>query len=140
MALQTDNFPPVGRPEQSFNNSLRAIFQRLYPHSIPLGQGGMRLYLQSGTPSAGLTPVLTDGYAMRGDWLVGPLGDVAITDAPSNSTKGMYYGLKGEIVYADQAQERTDIFIGQLTTDADGIIHTAQQLVYAPDRFAVWGR
>ena len=136
MQQQTDNFPPISRPEQSWSHDLRALFQNLYPYGLPLGGNGPRLTL----PDSGLTPKLSSGYAVLGDQLIGPIGQVAIGAAPTSSTKNLYYGLKGFGYYADEPEEPTDFRLGVVSTDVDGITFVAQQLVYTSGRFGVWGR
>ena len=131
---QTANFPPIHQPEQSWEHDLRAIFQALYP----VGRVWSGLVL--GLPISGLTPTLTDGVVLYQDQVIGPYGSKLISPAPASSSRmGLYFGLKG-MYYAELGTETPgSVLVGEVTTDATGIVSLVQYFNYGPGRVGVKG-
>ncbi|MBT9316299.1 hypothetical protein [Leptothoe spongobia] len=134
MALnpQIHPFPPIHQSEQSWDHSLRALAQRMFPGGR-IGNG-----LKLGIPATtGLLPTLTDGYINSGDKVIGPFGARLISTAPASATRGLYYGSKQMRYLAAADADPSDILIGTVVTDADSIVSVVQTFYPAPGKVVV---
>ena len=132
---QTANFPPISQPERSWDKDLRAWANLLYPEAR-IAHG-----LQLGLPdSPGLLPKLTDGVLVKDDLVIGPFGSKLISAAPASVTRrGLYYGLRGMAYREAIDVDVTDALIGEVTTDATGIVSLVQYFYPSPGKCAVKG-
>jgi len=128
---QFSSYPPLNRGTPGFSYNLPAYAELEYPFGLPSGMGGLRLQL----PESGRVPDLVAGIVRINDKFIGAQQE-DLAAAPPDATSNLYLGLEG-LYYAPVANDAFDALVGQVVTDADGIISVAQAIQYAPDRFGV---
>lgn len=123
---QTNPFPPLHGPEQSWEKNLTKSMELLNP-GVAIASGlKLGIPLSTGQPTTGLLPTLTDGLLTYADEIAGPYGSDIIITAEANKTNvGLYFGLGGAY-YAAAPAKPTDVLIGSLSTNADSILHIGQ--------------
>lgn len=104
--LQTYNFPPISQPEQSWEGSLRALMAIAYD-----GVGRYQGLVLSAPPSGSAVPVMTPGYVIAGDSVVGPIPSTTMPPLPRNATLSkLYYAIpRGYFYFENSSSAATTV-------------------------------
>lgn len=133
LKAQTNAFPPISLPEQSWAQNIRASLRLLAPG--PGARSGLKL----GVPESGLLPTLTDGYLVDGDNVAGPYGSRLIPAIAPDSFLNLYFGLSG-MYYAPSPATERDVLVGAVAAGAENVLHVAQPMNYGAGRLGIRGQ
>jgi hypothetical protein len=133
MALnkQTANFPPIHAPEQSWEQSLRAL-------ENVRGHQGIVNGLKMSIPSpSGLMPEIENGNLLMGDRVYGIHGSLLAEPAIASSSKLFIFDLAGARYEDDQPVG--SVKIAEVAADATAIAAIGQNINYGGFRYGIKG-